>query len=112
MQKRNRKRNRYLINTSVVDIEKKEEDMKEKEIKLTLPKALEGKAFKEVLKEVMDENPEIKGEIATNLLMRARYDDRSFKVLRDTIGEKPADKMDINSEGFNVNISVVDKREG
>jgi len=48
--------------------------------------------------------------ITQAILQRAlRGDTKAFEIIRDTIGEKPTDKVDINTDtGINVNIKVVD----
>ena len=39
-----------------------------------------------------------------NLIARATEDTRSFETLRDTIGEKPTDKVEITDTVIEVNI--------
>ena len=43
-------------------------------------------------------------EMLDNLIERAKYTDKGFEVYRDTIGEKPTEKIDTN-----VNLSYEDK---
>lgn len=42
-----------------------------------------------------------------NLIERATEDTRSFEVLRDTIGEKPKDSVEVQGEGFEIRIHNV-----
>lgn len=39
-----------------------------------------------------------------NLIERATEDTRSFEVLRDTIGEKPKDSVEVQGDGFEIRI--------
>ena len=46
-------------------------------------------------------------EIVDNLIDRAKYDSKDFEVLRDTVGEKPIDKVMV----ADVDQSVIDEVE-
>lgn len=46
-------------------------------------------------------------EITDNLIARAKDNDRSFEVLRDTIGQKPTDKAEVTTD-----ITIVDILKG
>lgn len=46
-------------------------------------------------------------EITQNLIARAKDNDRSFEVLRDTIGQKPTDKAEVTTD-----ITIVDILKG
>ena len=44
-------------------------------------------------------------EIIDNLIKRSKSNDKSLEVLRDTVGEKPTDKQQVESENTNINMS-------
>lgn len=43
-----------------------------------------------------------------NLIARASEDTRSFEVLRDTIGQKPKDALEVQGEGIEIRIHNVE----
>ena len=55
---------------------------------------LEKKIFKDELIKRLGEKDF--NEIIDNLIVRAKKDDKSFEVLRDTMGQKPTDKIEAN----------------
>ena len=48
-------------------------------------------------------------EMVSNLIGRAKENDKSFEIVRDTIGEKPKEVFDISSE--DIRIRIEDPRE-
>ena len=44
-------------------------------------------------------------EIIDNLIKRSKNNDKSLEVLRDTVGEKPTDKQQVESENTNINMT-------
>ena len=47
-------------------------------------------------------------EMIDNLITRAKIYDKSFEVLRDTMGQKPKEELEVSNEKpFEVNIKVV-----
>ena len=44
-------------------------------------------------------------EIIDNLIKRSKSNDKSLEVLRDTVGEKPTDKQQVESENTNINMT-------
>lgn len=43
-----------------------------------------------------------------NLIARASEDTRSFEVLRDTIGQKPKDAVEVQGNGFEIRVHNVE----
>ena len=41
-------------------------------------------------------------EMVSNLIDRAKENDRSFEIVRDTLGEKPKEKFDINTQDIQI----------
>jgi hypothetical protein len=50
-------------------------------------------------------------EIIDNLIARAKKDDKSFEVLRDTMGQKPSEKIEANLTYENSLKEVTDDAE-
>ena len=68
--------------------------------------ALNKLIFKEAIEELLTQD-DFK-EIVLNQIKRAKTFDKSFEVLRDTMGQKPTDKVELESDKpFEVNIKVV-----
>lgn len=69
------------------------------------------KELKELLKIALELQNEETGEqnniaITTALIKKAIAGDvRAYEVIRDTIGEKPVDKQEIQATGFNITIN-------
>ena len=62
--------------------------------------------FKEDIEELLTQD-DFK-EIVLNQIKRAKTFDKSFEVLRDTMGQKPTDKVELESDKpFEVNIKVI-----
>ncbi len=69
-------------------------------------KMKEEKIFKKAIAERM--GYEDFNEMVDNLIKRAKGNDKSFEVLRDTIGQKPKDELEVSNEKpFEVNIKVI-----
>lgn len=68
-------------------------------------KMQEEKIFKKAIAERMGYDDF--NEMIDNLIDRAKTFDKSFEVLRDTIGQKPSDKVELETNNFEVNIRVV-----
>lgn len=69
-------------------------------------KMKEEKIFKKAIAERM--GYEDFNEMVDNLIKRAKANDKSFEVLRDTIGQKPKDELEVtNEKPFEVNIKVI-----
>ena len=69
-------------------------------------KMKEEKIFKKAIAERM--GYEDFNEMVDNLIKRAKGNDKSFEVLRDTIGQKPKDELEVtNEKPFEVNIKVI-----
>ena len=65
----------------------------------SVQKRLENIKEKKLLKELLIEKTGAADldEIISNAIKRAKTTDRGFEVYRDTIGEKPTDKVDMNT---------------
>lgn len=63
-------------------------------------KRAENNLWSKTLKEGIRENMTDKDfqQIVSNLIERAKVDTKTFEVLRDTIGEKPTDKVEATIE--------------
>lgn len=48
-------------------------------------------------------------EMLDNLIARAKRTDKGFEVYRDTIGEKPTDKIDANVELADIRVELRDE---
>lgn len=64
----------------------------------SVKKRKENDKERKLLKELLIERTKSKDldEMLDNLIMRAKHSDKGFEVYRDTIGEKPTDKIDAN----------------
>ena len=68
--------------------------LQEKSVQKRKENQLEKKIFKdELIKRLGDKDF---NEILDNLIARAKKDDKSFEVLRDTMGQKPSEKIEAN----------------
>lgn len=66
----------------------------------------EKKIFKEAIAERMGYDDF--NEIIDNLIKRAKKNDKSIEVLRDTMGQKPVEQQEIKADAeLNVNIKVI-----
>lgn len=66
----------------------------------------EMKIFKEAIAERMGYDDF--NEIIDNLIKRAKKNDKSIEVLRDTMGQKPIEQQEIKADAeLNVNIKVI-----
>ena len=65
---------------------------------LSAKKRSENVKAKKIFKEELEKRLGVKDfeEIIDNLILRAKKDDKSFEVLRDTMGQKPSDKIEAN----------------
>ena len=67
------------------------------------------KTFKEELLKLLEEKNNNMALTEAMLTKALKGDTKAFEIIRDTIGEKPTDKVDINTDtGISVNIKVVD----
>lgn len=64
----------------------------------SVKKRKENDKERKLLKELLIERTKSKDldEMLDNLIKRAKHSDKGFEVYRDTIGEKPTDKIDAN----------------
>lgn len=64
----------------------------------SVKKRKENQLEKKIFKEELEKRLGVKDfeEIIDNLIVRAKKDDKSFEVLRDTMGQKPTDKIEAN----------------
>ena len=68
--------------------------LQERSVQKRKENQLERKIFKdELIKRLGDKDF---NEIIDNLILRAKKDDKSFEVLRDTMGQKPSEKIEAN----------------
>lgn len=68
--------------------------LQERSVQKRKKNQLERKIFKdELIKRLGDKDF---NEIIDNLILRAKKDDKSFEVLRDTMGQKPSEKIEAN----------------
>ena len=68
--------------------------LQERSVQKRKENQLERKIFKdELIKRLGDKDF---NEIIDNLIVRAKKDDKSFEVLRDTMGQKPSEKIEAN----------------
>lgn len=71
-------------------------ELQKKSVEKRLQNIQERKTLKELLLErITKEDLE---EMIDNVIKRAKNNDKAFEVYRDTIGEKPTDKIDANVE--------------
>lgn len=83
--------------------------LQEKSVKKRKENQLEKKIFKdELIKRLGDKDF---NEILDNLIARAKRDDKSFEVLRDTMGQKPSEKIEANLTYENSLKEVTDDAE-
>lgn len=83
--------------------------LQEKSVKKRKENQLEKKIFKdELIKRLGDKDF---NEILDNLIARAKRDDKSFEVLRDTMGQKPSEKIEANLTYENSLKEVIDDAE-
>lgn len=83
--------------------------LQEKSVKKRKENQLEKKIFKdELIKRLGDKDF---NEILDNLIARAKKDDKSFEVLRDTMGQKPSEKIEANLTYENSLKEVTDDAE-
>lgn len=69
-------------------------------------KMREEKIFKKAIAERMGYDDF--NEMIDNLIDRAKTFDKSFEVLRDTIGQKPSDKVELDNSNLEVTIKVIE----
>ena len=64
--------------------------------------------LREIAKEKLDEDTW--NEILASMIEKARHGDpKAFELLRDTIGEKPSDKLELQgTQDLKVNLTVID----
>lgn len=48
-------------------------------------------------------------EMIDNLIERAKYDNKAFETLRDTIGQKPTEKIDATVDAVTICVDLVDE---
>lgn len=83
--------------------------LQEKSVQKRKENQLEKKIFKdELIKRLGDKDF---NEILDNLIARAKKDDKSFEVLRDTMGQKPSEKIEANLTYENSLKEVTDDAE-
>lgn len=83
--------------------------LQEKSVKKRKENQLEKKIFKDELIKRLDDKDF--NEILDNLIARAKRDDKSFEVLRDTMGQKPSEKIEANLTYENSLKEVIDDAE-
>ena len=84
-------------------------ELQKKSVKKRKENQLEKKIFKdELIKRLGDKDF---NEILDNLIARAKKDDKSFEVLRDTMGQKPSEKIEANLTYENSLKEVTDDAE-
>lgn len=70
---------------------------------------------KKIFKEAIAERMGYKDfeEMIDNLIVRAKNNDKSFEVLRDTLGQKPTESVELNAEVNNpfANMSIEELRK-
>lgn len=66
---------------------------------------------RKLLKQLLIERTKSKDleEMLDNLIQRAKETDKGFEVYRDTIGEKPTDKIDANVELADIRVELRDE---
>lgn len=65
------------------------------------------KTFKETLLAMLEEDKELQNNINLALLQKAKRGDiKAFEVVRDTIGEKPTEKIEAEVTNTNINITL------
>ena len=64
--------------------------------------------LREIAKEKLDEDTW--NEILASMIEKARHGDpKAFELLRDTIGEKPSDKLELQgTQDLKINLTVID----
>jgi hypothetical protein len=80
---------------------------------LSAKKRSENVKAKKIFKEELEKRLGVKDfeEIIDNLILRAKKDDKSFEVLRDTMGQKPSDKIEANFTYEDTLKKVVDEND-
>lgn len=80
---------------------------------LSAKKRSENIKAKKIFKEELANRLGVKDfeEIIDNLIARAKKDDKSFEVLRDTMGQKPSEKIEANLTYENSLKEVTDDAE-
>lgn len=76
--------------------DKRTKECSEKGVAKIKAKSLWNKTLKEGIRENMTDKDF--QQIVSNLIERAKVDTKTFEVLRDTIGEKPTDKVEATIE--------------
>ena len=90
--------NRYSLNTETAQIANRKSQEKKREYK----------TLREIAKENFDEDRKL-GWLAALADKADAGDAKAFEILRDTMGEKPSDSVEISgATPFSVNIRVVD----
>ena len=78
-------------------------ELQKKSVEKRLENIEKKKMFESMIRErLKDEDLQ---EIIDNLIKRSKSNDKSLEVLRDTVGEKPTDKQQVESENTNINMS-------
>ena len=80
---------------------------------LSAKKRSENVKAKKIFKEELEKRLGVNDfeEIIDNLILRAKKDDKSFEVLRDTMGQKPSDKIEANFTYEDTLKKVVDEND-
>lgn len=80
---------------------------------LSAKKRSENVKAKKIFKEELEKRLGVKDfeEIIDNLIVRAKKDDKSFEVLRDTMGQKPSDKIEASFSYEDTLKKVVDEND-
>lgn len=78
-------------------------ELQKKSVEKRLENIEKKKMFEAMIKERLKE--EDLQEIIDNLIKRSKNNDKSLEVLRDTAGEKPTDKQQIEAENTNINMT-------
>ena len=79
----------------------------------SVQKRKENQLEKKIFKEELEKRLGVKDfeEIIDNLIVRAKKDGKSFEVLRDTMGQKPSDKIEASFSYEDTLKKVVDEND-
>lgn len=86
---------------------KRARELQEKSVKKRMENIKERKMLKELLLERISNDDLM--EMIDNAIKRAKTTDKGFEVYRDTIGEKPTDKIDANVELADIRVELRDE---
>ncbi|MBR0452231.1 MAG: hypothetical protein IJI78_09590 [Oscillospiraceae bacterium] len=68
-------------------------EMQKKSVVKRAKNKLENRIISEAIKELMTDDDFI--EIIKNMIERAKHSDKGFEILRDTLGQKPKESVDM-----------------